>query len=332
MSSHHEIPRADARAPFIVDVDTGLDDALALFYLARCDLVELRAVTCVAGNTSVDRVLRNTLGVLDAAGAGPDVPVAVGAEQPLVNPPRPADGFHGSNGLGGVEVVASSREADARSAIELMRDTVEASDVPVTLLALGPLTNVALFIRVFPRTARKLGRIVFMGGAIATGNATPVAEFNAWHDPEALDIVLRSDIPTTMFGLDIFLETVLSADEVVTLSDAEAVGSPVLSQILDAYGAAADGVHILGDAGAACVATVPSLSTIATLKVHVELGGSGRGQTIVDRRAVPGEAEHHALAATHSLIDVVTAIDAPAMARTYVDTVTGARGFASTRM
>src|SRR5690606_20429016 len=134
----------------IADVDTGIDDALALLYLTRSPLVDLHAVTCVAGNTSVERALQNTLAVLDVAGADATIPVAAGAAQPLVSPARSAHGFHGSNGIGGLELPAPRRTPDRRLALELIRGAVEESDVPITLLALGPLTNVALFIRAFP--------------------------------------------------------------------------------------------------------------------------------------------------------------------------------------
>ena len=144
-------PVNTASVSVIADVDTGMDDALALIFLAKDPRIDLLAVTCVAGNTGVDQVLRNTLDVLHTAGAG-QVPAARGAERPLINDPRHAHAFHGANGLGGLELPRSPHAESPLAAVELLHRTVETAAAPVTLLALGPLTNVALFLRIWLRT------------------------------------------------------------------------------------------------------------------------------------------------------------------------------------
>ncbi|MBO0896190.1 MULTISPECIES: nucleoside hydrolase [Arthrobacter] len=311
-------------AAVIADVDTGMDDALALVFLARDPRIDLLAVTCVAGNTDVDQVVRNTLDVLHAAGAG-SVPVARGAERPLLNEPRNAHAFHGANGLGGLELPRSPHSPAAMAAVELLHRTVEDSPVPVTLLALGPLTNVALFLRAYPATARKLDRIVFMGGSAGIGNATSHAEFNAWHDPEALAMVIHSGIPTVMYGLDVFVQATLEPAQYLPLARSNDDGVRLVGDILTVGGLRGGGTDpkpvTIGDAGAACLVAVPQTVELLRYPVRVELSGHSRGQTLVDRRLQPGESEHHGDAGPVPVIEVALGLDHPLMVQAFLDTV-----------
>lgn len=313
------------RLPVIADVDTGIDDALALVFLERCRGIDLRAITCVAGNTDVDQVLANTMAVLDVTAARVDLPVARGAERPLINAHFPAHGFHGLHGLGGLDLPPSQRVPYGGNAIDLMRTTVERSQEPVTLLALGPLTNVALFIRACPTAAKQLKGITFMGGAIGVGNATPVAEFNAWHDPEAMRIVLESGIPTTMYGLDVFHKPGISAAAARKLELSHDAGEQLVGSLLRAYASAESGPENermgLGDAGAACFLADPGAGTVEEFPVNVELSGGARGQTIVDRRSRAGESELHGTAARSERIRVVTDVDDARIASTYLGAI-----------
>ena len=325
-----------ARTAVIADVDTGLDDALALVFLARNPRIDLLAVTCVAGNTGVDQVVRNTLDVLHAAGAG-SVPVARGAEQPLINEWRDAHAFHGANGLGGLELPRNPHAPSPLAAVELMHRTIEDAPAPVTLLALGPLTNVALFLRAYPQTARKLERIVFMGGSAGIGNATSHAEFNAWHDPEALTIVIHSGIPTVMYGLDVFVQATLTPEQYLPLAEMNDDGARLVGEVLavggrrgraDAEGGGVTGPDTaglapvtLGDAGAACLIAVPETVQLQRFPVRVELSGHSRGQTLVDRRLQPGESEHHGDAGPVPVIEVAVGLDHPLMSDTFLQTI-----------
>ncbi len=308
-------PELTAAMPVIVDVDTGLDDALALAYLTASPRIDLRAVTCVAGNTSLSQVVANTLAVLDVLGA-PAVPVAAGARGPLVSPSRHAHTFHGANGLGDLTLPAPTRQVVAAPAIELMRDVIEASADPVTVLALAPLTNLALFTRAFPDHAARIARVVFMGGAIAVGNATAVAEFNAWQDPEALHIVLHSGVPATMYGLDVFERPRTPRATIAGWESSPRPRPRLAASLLTAYGRhephqPAVGI---GDAGAACYLAHPEHGALSRHPVTVQLAGAGRGQTIVDRRERPGEAEQHGLHEAAALVDVVADVRADAIA------------------
>ncbi|MFJ9704389.1 nucleoside hydrolase [Streptomyces sp. NPDC101234] len=318
--------------PVIIDCDTGVDDALALLFAVRHPGLDLRAVTCVAGNTDVDGVVRNTLTVLEQAGAG-DVPVARGAERPLIEAARSARHVHGADGMGdlGLPVPAARRPVDV-DAVTLLRREILAAPRPVTLIPTAPLTNIALLLRTHPEVTRNIERIVFMGGAVATGNATPVAEFNVWHDPEAAAVLLTAGVPITMYGLDVFQRVVVPGAQVRRLRASAEPGARLAGELLahrpaapdpdggDSDGADSDGG--LGDAGAVCAVADPEGLTTRLLPVEVSLApGPTRGQTIVDRRARPGEAEIHGDHREQAMVDVGLDVDVARYVKLYLDTV-----------
>ncbi|MDQ4504401.1 nucleoside hydrolase [Sinomonas sp. ASV322] len=283
--------------PIIMDVDTGIDDAMAIMVAALHPDVELKAISCVSGNVSVDKVLANTLKVLDLVGA-PEIPVAAGATRPLVEERRDASQVHGASGLGDLELPESARRPAEVHAVELLRREILASAEPVTLVALAPMTNLALLLRTHPEVTENLGRIVFMGGSATVGNATAVAEFNVWHDPEAAHIVLSSGVPLTMYGLDVFNEVAASDRAVRALRASENSLARALADLLGFEIPGPDGsshaYNLIGDAGAVCAIVAPELFTIEPWPVRVELAPSlSRGQTLVDRRARPGEDAIH---------------------------------------
>ncbi|MFI1165037.1 nucleoside hydrolase [Streptomyces sp. NPDC020801] len=320
--------------PVIIDCDTGVDDALALLFAVRHPDLDLRAVSCVAGNTDVDQVVRNTLTVLEQAGAG-DVPVARGAERPLIEPARNAHHVHGHDGMGDLGLPAPARRPLDVHAVALLRREILASPRPVTLIPTAPLTNIALLLRTHPEVTGNIERIVFMGGAVATGNATAVAEFNVWHDPEAAAVLLTAGVPITMYGLDVFERVVVPAADVRRLRESAEPGARLAGRLLshrdpatynapsDELGDASGG---LGDAGAVCSVADPVGLTTHRLPVEVNLApGPARGQTVVDRRPRPGEAELHGEAREQPLLDVALDIDAERYVRLYLATVEGVR-------
>jgi pyrimidine-specific ribonucleoside hydrolase len=189
--------------PVILDVDTGVDDALAILFALAHPGINVLGISCVAGNASLERVVENTLRILDVADA-PLIPVAAGARRPLIEPARSAAHVHGEGGLGTLQLPPTDRRAESVSSIELMHTLIQGSPHPVTLVGLAPQTNLALLLRQYPDVIDNIERIVFMGGSTTVGNATAVAEFNVWHDPEAAAIVLDSGVPTFMYGLDVF--------------------------------------------------------------------------------------------------------------------------------
>ncbi|MFL4905718.1 nucleoside hydrolase [Streptomyces sp. MMS24-I2-30] len=317
--------------PVIIDCDTGVDDALALLFAVRHPGLDLRAVTCVAGNTDVDGVVRNTLTVLERAGA-PDIPVARGAERPLIEPARSARHVHGQDGMGDLGLPAPARGPVDVDAVTLLRREILGSPRPVTLIPTAPLTNIALLLRTHPEVTGNIERIVFMGGAAGTGNATAVAEFNVWHDPEAAAILLTAGVPITMYGLDVFTQVLVPGADIRRLRASTEPGARLAGELLAHRPAGAvpggpDGDEPsggLGDGGAVCAVADPDGLGTRRLPVEVSLApGPARGQTIVDRRIRPGEAEIHGDIREPDLVDVALDVDVERYVRLYLETVEG---------
>ena len=274
--------------PILLDVDTGTDDALALLYAAGSSDLDLRGVSCVAGNAGLEQVVDNTLRVLDAAGA-PPLPVAAGATKPFIERTRPEGQFHGADGLAGVRLPATTRTAADQSATEMLYAQIISSDEPVTLVSLAPMTNVAMLLTLHPDVAERLERLVFMGGSASQGNVTAVAEFNVWQDPEAATCVVESGLAVTMYGLDVFNRLLIPQATADRWTQADQPAVRLAGELLHRRGTRAAGfeqdyVGVLGDAGALVLLTHPELFTTAPLPVRVNLQGIGRGQTVVDRR------------------------------------------------
>lgn len=318
--------------PIVMDVDTGVDDACALLLAACHPGLDLRAVTCVGGNTVVDDVVRNTLTVLDVAGRA-DVPVARGAARPLLEEPVDARHVHGDDGMGALGWEFSSRRPDQRHAVELLRDVLlaAASDgEPITLVPTAPMTNIALLLRTYPQAAQGISRIVFMGGAARHGNATASAEFNVFHDPEATAIVLDAaaelGIPVTMYGLDVFYEPVITraeAEELVASGGhgpAELAGALIAFQC-DRFRASS---ATIGDAGAVCAVLDPQDLQCVSMPVRVELAGTwSRGRTIADARDWAGDLAHDPHGKAPATIDVALGVDARRYADLWLEAVRG---------
>lgn len=320
-------------SPVILDVDTGVDDACAILLAAQHPALELRAVSCVGGNATVDQVVTNTLTVLDAAGR-PDVPVSRGAPRPLLEAGREARHVHGSDGLGDLDWPKSERTPDGRHAVELLRDQLlEAAghDDPaerVTLVPLGPLTNIALLLRTYPGVAAGLREIVFMGGSAQAGNVTASAEFNVWHDPEAAAIVLEAagelGVPVTMYGLDVFYDVKVSMERARELVAVGGRGSAELAGLLVAQRCERYQVEeaTIGDAGAVCAVIARDGITTRNYPIRVELAGQfSRGRTIVDPRDWSSDltVDPHGQAPT--TIAVATHVDSKRYATLWLDTV-----------
>jgi inosine-uridine nucleoside N-ribohydrolase len=322
------------RTPIVLDVDTGVDDACALLLAALHPALDLRAVTCAGGNTSLANVVANTLTVLETCGRT-DVPVAGGANRPLLEAAVDARHVHGDDGMGDLDWPRSTRSAGERHAVELLRDVLlEAAEGPedgrVTLVPLAPLTNIALLLRTYPDAARGLRRIVFMGGAADVGNATASAEFNVFHDPEAAAIVLDAcaelGIEVQMYGLDVFYGprvTLEQAKELVAAHDSGPAGlaGRLVEFQCERFGSTS---ATIGDAGAVCAVIDPEGLTLARLPVRVELAGTwSRGRTIVDRRDWAGNLAHDPHGQAPAVIDVALDVDGDRYARLWLDAVTG---------
>jgi pyrimidine-specific ribonucleoside hydrolase len=309
--------------PLVIDTDPGIDDALAVLLALASPEVDLRLVTTVHGNVELDRTTDNALRVLHLAGRS-DVPVAAGAATSLVHPqPERAGHVHGEAGLGGVELPPSPAAPDPRHAVVALAELLAASPEPVTVAAIGPLTNIALLLGVFPEAAARIGRLVVMGGSAARGgNVTAAAEFNVWADAEAAQRVLTAGLPTVLVGLDVTLPTVLTAagmDRMRAGGPIGATAAAILRSYADEQRArtGVDGV-VVHDALALTEAIAPGTLGTVRRDVVVDTGlGAGRGQTLVDRRRVPVSptavevAEHvDSDAAVRFLVERLASLDA----------------------
>jgi purine nucleosidase len=284
-----------AASPVIIDCDPGHDDALALLLAAGDSRLRLLGVTTVAGNQTLDKTTRNALKMLALAGVD-DVPVAAGCDRPLVGTLTVAEDIHGTSGLDGPSLDVPIAEVAGRHAVELMHRLIAGSAEPVTLIATGPLTNVALLLRTHPSVVPQVRRVVFMGGSTERGNTTPYGEFNIVTDPEAADIVLRSGLPTTMIGLNVThqaLATTEIIDEFRSMGTRlGAICADLMIFFAGAYrrefGFEHPPVH---DPIAVAAVLDPSIVRTVAAAVTVELTGTyTRGATVVDLHRRTGRA------------------------------------------
>lgn len=217
--------KAVSNGPFrvIIDTDPGVDDALALLLAMRSPELKIEGITPVAGNVPLDLTLPNALRMVEIAGRT-DIPVAAGAKAPLVRRLVTAAYAHGENGLGGAVFPEPKTKPIPEPAEDFIRRTIRKYPREVTLITIGPLTNVALALRSDPELAGMVHSLVMMGGSLSGGNITPGAEFNVYVDPEAARIVFQSGIPITMVGLDVTRKTTLTEEHVRAL---EAAQNPV---------------------------------------------------------------------------------------------------------
>lgn len=274
----------------IIDCDPGHDDILALVMaLANDDQMKVEAITTNFGNASLENVTRNLLSFLELAQV--DIPVAKGAAQPLVGNIVDGTNAHGETGLGGVELYSTEKKVLDTFAPRYMAEIIEATEVPIDIIALGPLTNVSLLLSTYPELHKKINAIYFMGGGINGGNMTSMAEFNTFADPEAAHIVFHSGLPLYMAGLDI--------QDVINLHDSEWNQLKGKGKFADFIYHMMKFYHEAGKEFGFNEVTIYDASIIyyylnpkefetASLFVDVELNGLGtRGMTFADRRKRP---------------------------------------------
>lgn len=276
----------------IIDTDPGIDDAGALFWALTAEELHIEALTTVFGNVDVDTATANARRIAAVAGRS-DLPVWPGSRLPLVGAPHYAEHIHRPGGLGYWEFPDPVPRADTRPvAVRRMIDTVMSAPGEVSIMALAPLTNVALAIKSEPEFARSVRRIIYMGGAALTwGNVTPVASANIFNDPEAAQIVIGSGAPLTQVGLDVSRKFALSVEHLAALWES---GTPSARALCEMIGYPdhqddrdempewkTEGMH-LNDVPCVAYALNPEWFTARRLHVDVELHGEHtRGQTVV---------------------------------------------------
>lgn len=269
----------------ILDCDTGHDDAIALMVASKHPQIDLLGVTVVAGNQVLSKTLPNTLSVCQHLNI--KVPVYGGMSKPMVRDQIVAGDIHGKSGLDGPVFEPLVRKAEEKHAVNFIIDTLMNSDGDITLVPVGPLTNIAMALRFEPRIARKIRQIVLMGGAVGLGNVTPAAEFNIYADPEAAHVVFTSGVPIVMMPLDL-TNTALADMQIIERM--EAIGNKAGKLFGDimrftfksqaANGLSAGPVH---DVTAVTYLVIPEIYNCQDMYVEIDLSkGPGYGRTICD--------------------------------------------------
>jgi purine nucleosidase len=267
----------------ILDCDPGIDDALAITFAAGHPGIELIGITTVAGNVSLDKTTANALAVAEFVGAGP-VPVTPGSARPLMREAYDAHTVHGDTGLGGAVLPVPGRSPHPGHAVDFIVDTISKRRGEITLVATGPLTNIALAVKREPRITEWVRSFVIMGGSTARGNVTPAAEFNIWADPEAASIVFDAGWTVSMIGLDVTLRALATPDVQEKMASLGDLGSRLLLPALSQYRAPSEGSYpaVHDVCAIACVAD-RSLFGMRPARVNVETAGRWTsGMTVTD--------------------------------------------------
>jgi purine nucleosidase len=281
----------------IIDCDTGMDDAVALLLALRSPEFNVVGITCVNGNVGLDKVVNNTLRVVEHSGK--DVPVYAGYSTTMMRAgEEDAAAVHGKDGLGGIPFPAPKKVVEQEHAVDFIIRTLMGADEPMDWITLGPLTNAAMAIRREPRIVEKIRMLTMMAGGVDSGNTTMMAEFNVYFDPEAARIVFDSSIPKTMVPLDpLWSGGYLSEENLATIKTAAAekswcdMASQIFSQTIEIM-AELGRLHGFErrfvsppDLLAVAVAIDPSIAEIKDYPIFIETGGEyTRGMTVVDRR------------------------------------------------
>jgi inosine-uridine nucleoside N-ribohydrolase len=287
MLLHAAAALAAAPRTIILDTDPGTDDAMALLLALNSPEMQIKAITVVAGNVVVERGVENALKVVSLAGRC-DIPVARGAARPLAQKLVTAEFFHGEDGLGGADLPPSACTADPRTAVDLIIELVNRYPHEITLVPLGPLTNLALALQKDPTLAAKVKEVVLMGGSISGGNATAAAEANIYNDPEAARAVFGAGWPLTMVGLNVTERTLFTRAELELLDKQDGPQAKFAAAVLDFMVSLAEKLGAEGtpmhDPLAVAAAIDRTLITTRPMRVDIETRGEfTRGETVASR-------------------------------------------------
>ena len=276
----------------ILDCDPGHDDAIAILLALGSPEIDLLGITTIGGNHSLEKVTFNARAVCELAGR-PEVPVHAGCMKPLVREAIDAAYIHGETGLDGVELPEPSRPLPEQHAVTWLIETVMSHEAgAITVVATGPLTNIAVAARMEPRIVGRIKEIVLMGGAYGVGNATPVAEFNILCDPEAAHIVFNETWPLTMIGLDVTHQALCTSEVQKTISSASPKLADAVNGLMDFFRSTYQDQEAFPDPPThdpCAVAYVidPALIPTRRCPIDVELRGElTYGMTVADMRAL----------------------------------------------
>lgn len=272
--------------PILLDCDPGHDDALAMILAAYSPAIDLLAITTVSGNGIIAKVTQNALQI--CALAKINVPVAEGAGNAILGYIEAATDIHGETALDGAPLPAPTFELEKISGVDLIAKVVREHPEKVTLVATGPLTNIALFLKLYPELKANVAEIVFMGGSASRGNRTPYAEFNIWMDPEAADVVMKSGLPLTMCGLDVTHQALVTPPIFAKLSEMNTPLATTVIGLLNFFKSTYNDVFEMPSPplhDPVAVALLIDRSVVKSRHVNVEIELNGkftRGATVVD--------------------------------------------------
>ncbi|MBM7616844.1 non-specific riboncleoside hydrolase [Weissella uvarum] len=265
--------------PVILDMDPGIDDAAAIAVAVNRPDLDVKLITAVAGNVSVDKTTLNVLKLLEFFDK--DIPVASGAKAPLKREFQDASYIHGESGMSGYDfptVTSKPLDADAVSAIH---ETLQASAEPITIIATGAYTNIAMLLQAHPEDTQFIKEFILMGGSISGGNVSSVAEFNVFTDPDAAAIVFNSGLPITMIGLDVTLKALLTPETINELAHKGRAGE-MLHGIITAYEDVHDGGKPMHDVNTILYAVKPEVIKTEPYAIDVVTEGPALGATVAD--------------------------------------------------
>ncbi|GAY72000.1 ribonucleoside hydrolase RihC [Lentilactobacillus kosonis] len=294
----------------IMDTDPGIDDAAALTMALNDPAIDLKLVTTVAGNVTVDKTTKNAQKILRFFNK--DVPVAAGAKQPLIKEFEDAARIHGESGMPGYDFPEDLPKPLDKTAVEALHDEIMSSDEPITLVPTGSYTNIALLFNEYPEVKDHIERIVAMGGSLGMGNMTSAAEFNVFTDPDAAKIVYQSGIPIVMVGLDITMQALLTPESLAKLEHMNKTGK-MLHDIISNDGDNSEAGIAMHDVNTIFYLLHPESITTESMWIDVITDGPAIGETVGDIRGAYHEGRTNA--------DVCVVIDSAAFNKWFLEEV-----------
>lgn len=264
--------------PIIIDTDPGIDDAVALAIALLNNELPVDLLTTVAGNVNVEHTSNNALKLVEFYKS--EVPVAKGAAEPLVNKLIDASEIHGETGLAGYAFPEIKKDFHEKNAVEAMKDQILSNKEKTRLIALGPLTNIALLIKSYPEVKGKIKEIIFMGGSLSGGNITSAAEFNLYNDPHAAEIVLHSDLDLVMIGLDVTMRALISKKEIKQIRERGELGEMLYSLFSHYRSGTMEEGLVMHDACTLAYLLAPNLFETKDLHLEMVLDGPAIGATV----------------------------------------------------
>lgn len=295
----------------IMDTDPGIDDAAALTMAINDPEIDLKLITAVAGNVTVDKTTANALKIVHFFGKDQEIPVAAGAKEPLIKPFEDAARIHGASGMEGYDFGDDYGEPIAKSAVEALHDAIMAED-EVILVPTGSYTNIALLFKQYPEVKSHIKEIVAMGGSISGGNMTSIAEFNVFTDPDAAEIMYKSGVPIVTVGLDVTLKALITPATLNQLKDMNETGK-MLYGLINNYNDVTEAGHPMHDVNTIFYLLHPEVYQTKDLWVDIQTSGPAIGGMVADIRGAYHDGKTNA--------KVCVDIDADAFNQWFLDEV-----------